>query len=144
MKRHLLIIPIFMAIMIQGCAGDKASITSMDTNAPTVVKSVDDLPLPSTSIQEITKSGVIRVIEESAEAQAQYNALKSARTLAQVKLLEMVDGVRIAADMEVKIGTLKEDSVKKLVEGKIRTFDCGAYYDKVKQIGYYCMEVPVR
>lgn len=136
----------FLVILIStGCGGSKS--VKLDNvgldNAPTTVKSVDDLPKMSTTPSEIAKTGVIRVIAESAKGQSHYDALTAARTVAQKRLLEHVTGTNIDGQTLVSKGALTEEEVKSITQGHIRTFDCGAYYDRGNQVGYYCVEIPI-
>lgn len=136
----------FLVILIStGCGGSKS--VKLDNlgldNAPTTVKSVDDLPKMSTTPSEIAKTGVIRVIAESAPKQSHYNALTAARTVAQKRLLEHIVGNTIEGKTLVDEGLLTKEYVESVTQGHIRSFDCGAYYDRGNQVGYYCVEIPV-
>lgn len=116
----------------------------VDVAAPTVLRSIDDMPKPSISMEEIRKTGLIRVIGESARNQEQFNALTAAKGVAQRNALAVVRGTRIDSETMIQNGTLDKDEVKLLVEGHIKTYDCGAYYDQVLRAAYYCVEVPVK
>jgi len=109
-----------------------------------VLKSIDDLPKPSMSLDEIRKTGRIRVIGESARKQEQFNALTAARAVAQRNILSIVHGSKIESETLISKGDLSRDEVKLLIDGNIRTYDCGAFYDRALEVAYYCAEVPVR
>ena len=137
----------FLVILVisTGCGGSKS--VKLDNlgldNAPTTVKSVDDLPKMSTTPSDIAKTGVIRVIAESAKGQSHYDALTAARTVAQKRLLDHITGTNIDGQTLVSKGVLTEEEVKSITQGHIRSFDCGAFYDRAIQVGYYCVEIPV-
>jgi hypothetical protein len=114
------------------------------TNTPTTVKSPDDLPKMATTQAEIKKAGAIRVIAESAKGQSQYDALTAARGVAQKRLLDIINGVKVDANALIAKGELTEETIRLITEGHIKAFDCGAYYDSLSRTGYYCMEAPLR
>lgn len=136
---------VLLTIISFGCGGGKtAKVDDIGlTNTPTTVKSADDLPKMVTTPKEIAKEGVIRVIAESAKGQSQYDALTAARGVAQKKLLDIISGVKVNAATLIAKGELKEEDIKLITEGHIKAFDCGAFYDRSSQTGYYCMEVPL-
>lgn len=116
---------------------------SVTPDAPTVVKSVEDLPKNSTTAAEIRQTGVIRITAESAKGQEQYNALASARIVAQKNLLSIVNGIKVNSDALVQKGEMTSEEIRAVVSGHIKALDCGAYYDASNGIGYYCMEFQV-
>ncbi len=134
-----------LTIIAFGCGGGKtARLNDIGlTNSPTTVKSPDDLPKMATTPVEIKEAGAIRVIAESAKGQSQYDALTAARGVAQKKLLDIINGVKVNGDTLIAKGELTEETIKLITEGHIKAFDCGAYYDRLSQTGYYCMEAPV-
>ena len=137
----------FLVILVvgTGCGGSKS--VKLDNlgldNAPTTVKSVDDLPKMSTTPTDIAKTGVIRIIAESAKGQSHYDALTAARTVAQKRLLDHITGTDINGQTLVSKGVLTEEEIKSITQGHIRSFDCGAFYDRSIQVAYYCVEIPV-
>lgn len=135
-----------LTIISFGCGGGKtARIDDIGlTNSPTTVKSPDDLPKMATTPAEIKKAGAIRVIAESANGQSQYDALTAARGVAQKKLLDIINGVKVDANTLIAKGELTEETIKIITDGHIKAFDCGAYYDRSSRTGYYCMEAPLR
>lgn len=136
---------VLLTIISFGCGGGKTAMVDDIglTNSPTTVKSPDDLPKMATIPSEIKKAGAIRVIAESAKGQSQYDALTAARGVAQKRLLDIINGVKVDANALIAKGELTEETIKLVTEGHIKAFDCGAYYDRLSQTGYYCMEAPV-
>ncbi|MEK6682044.1 MAG: hypothetical protein AABY79_08790, partial [Nitrospirota bacterium] len=103
-----------LTIISFGCGGGKtARIDDIGlTNSPTTVKSADDLPKMATTPAEIKKAGAIRVIAESANGQNQYDALTAARGVAQKKLLDIINGVKVNANTLIAKGELTEETIK--------------------------------
>lgn len=145
MKAKYFIALFVSALFLTSCASAPVEEYSFSVtpNAPTVVRSVEDLPKDSTTPEEIRKNGVIRITAESAKGQDQYDALTAARIMAQTNLLSIIDGIKVNSARLVKSGRMTEDETKTIVSGHIRAFDCGAFYDAVNGIGYHCMEFPV-
>lgn len=138
------LIMLLMLVAVLGCGGKNVKIDSLVVNAPTTVKSVDDLPKMSTSVEEIKKSGYIRVIAESAVNQEHYDALTAARGVAQRNILSIVNGLHVNSNQYIERGELKADEIKLITEGHIKTYDCGAFYDRALRVAYVCTEIPVR
>ena len=137
------IVVLISLLLIVSCASDD-SLNLADINSPTTVNSVDNLPKPTLSNNDIAKRGAIIVIGESASGQSQYNALTSARGVAQKNLLSIVNGVKINADAIINKGELTKDDVNLIVNGHIRSLDCGAYFDRTHGIGYYCVQMVLK
>lgn len=145
MKAKYFIALFVSALFLTSCASAPVedSNFSVTPNSPTVVRSVEDLPPNSTTPAEIRQTGVIRITAESAKGQDQYQALTAARIMSQKNLLSIIDGIKLNSDGLVKDGKMTHDEVRAIVNGHIKAFDCGAFYDSSNGIGYYCMEFPV-
>lgn len=144
-KMKKLLVVMLAVMFVASCGSSQKSVSfKVDTKTPTTVNSADDLPKPTLSPQDISDRGAIVVIGESAAGQSQYDALTAARGVAQKNLLSVVNGVRVNADGLITKGVLSEDNVKVIVNGHIKAIDCGAYYDRGSQVGYYCVQLPLK
>lgn len=137
-----------LLLLLTGCSFSRNNTVRVDdigaTSTPTTLKSIEDLPKPATTPAEIRAAGAIRVIAESAKGQEQYDALAAARGVAQKNLLGIIDGVRVSSESLIKKGVLSEETIKLIVDGHVKAFDCGAFYNRANQTGYYCMELPLK
>ena len=52
--------------------------------------------------------------------------------------------MKINADTIINKGELTKDDVNLIVNGHIRSLDCGAYFDRTQGIGYYCVQMPLK
>ena len=143
MKKLLTVL--FVIVFVSACGSSQKSVSfKVDTKTPTTVSSADDLPKATMSPEEIAERGSIVVIGESAAGQSQYDALTAARGVAQKNLLSVVNGLKVNADGLITKGVLTEDNIRIVVSGHIKAIDCGAYYDRGSQVGYYCVQLPLK
>ena len=131
-------------LLLAGCGTSKPYQFGNSVQAPTVLRSVNDLPKPSTTLEEIQKTGYIRVIAESAKGQSRFNAIEAAKGVAEANILHIIEGSKINYQKAIATGELKEQEVKILVSGTVRTYECGAYYDESTGTTYACMEALAR
>ena len=132
-------------LMLVGCGGNKElNLTSLEVQAPTMLKSVNDFPQPITSRKDIVKTGMVRVIAESAKNQDRYDAVRAAEIEAESGILLIVHGADMNVDQLASSGVLTKDEVSRLANGHLRTFNCGNFYDSVAQVGYSCMEAGLK
>lgn len=138
------IIRLIILISFLVSCSSKGTLNLTDIQTSTTVNSINDLPKPTFSFEDIKKASAIIVLGESAPGQNQHNALTSARGVAQRDLLEKINGVKVSSETIVKKGILTKDEIRLLVSGHIKSLDCGAYYDRVQGIGYYCVQLPIK
>ena len=145
----------FLVILIAGCGGNKIinQSNSVDQN-PKTFKSWKDFPPQILTTEEARKAGVFRVIGLSADGQSEYDALTSARLVAQAEILELIQGIKIDKNVEVKTeegkdfrgytargGRLTNEEIKGNVVGYLKPHECGSFYDSTIGRGYYCVEM---
>lgn len=144
MNKLRIVLGLAVLLTLTACGGNKGLVLNNLDNSPDLIKSTADFPKQSVTYAEIAKTGVIRVIAESAKGQSQYSAIEAARVIARNHVLEILNGVKHESETLVKTGVLSEQDIKAVTTGTIRTFDCGMFYNVSNGTGFACAETSIR
>lgn len=100
-------------------------------------------PVQDTNLK-VFQNGFIEVSETSEAGQTRYQAVRSAKVLAQREILEILEGLRLYGNTQVKDGMLASDKIQTQVEGFIRgAVECGVDYDTAKGLARVCLRLNV-
>lgn len=93
----------------------------------------------------IMEKGYIQVVAGSEAGQSRFRALRAATVAAQRDLLEVFQGVTIAAGTTVKDGMLVSDRINSEVQGFLRgAVRCGESYNETQGYAEVCMRLLIR
>ena len=93
----------------------------------------------------VFQEGYIQVVGESEQGQTRYQAKRSAEVLAQRRLLETVQGLRLAGVTDVHNGMLASEMVKTSVGGIVRgAISCGEKFFKDEGYAQVCLRMSLR
>ncbi|WP_320170251.1 hypothetical protein [Maridesulfovibrio sp.] len=91
---------------------------------------------------DVFQKGYIQVIGESEAGQSRYRAKRAAEVVAQRRLLEIYQGLRLSGKTTVRDGMLTSDNIKTSVEGSLRgAVPCGEAYDRTEGYARVCLRL---
>ncbi|WP_245577118.1 hypothetical protein [Maridesulfovibrio zosterae] len=91
---------------------------------------------------QIFEKGYIQVIGESEAGQSRYRAKRAAEVVAQRRLLEIFQGLRLSGETTVRDGMLSSDKIKTRVEGTLRgAVPCGETFDRTEGYARVCLRL---
>lgn len=91
---------------------------------------------------EIFQKGYIQVIGESEAGQSRYRAKRAAEVVAQRRLLEIFQGLRLSGESTVRDGMLTSERIKTSVEGTLRgAVPCGESFDRTEGYARVCLKL---
>jgi len=92
--------------------------------------------------QKYFQKGIIQAKGISASGQSKYNAIESAKIIAQKNLIEQIKGIIITNTTQMKNGIIISDIIQSKVSGLIRgAQSCGQTFYKEKGYAEVCMEI---
>lgn len=94
------------------------------------------------SADEAFQHGYIQVIGTSEAGQSKYRAMRAAKVIAQMTLLEEFKGVRVQGDITVQDGMLESETIRTEVKGFLRGAKvCGQKYHSEDRSGEVCLRL---
>ncbi|WP_432735903.1 hypothetical protein [Maridesulfovibrio sp. FT414] len=91
---------------------------------------------------EVFQKGYIQVIGESEAGQSRYRAKRAAEVVAQRRLLEIFQGLRLSGQTTVRDGMLTNENIKTTVEGTLRgAVPCGEAFDRTEGYARVCLRL---
>ncbi|WP_320175207.1 hypothetical protein [Maridesulfovibrio sp.] len=91
---------------------------------------------------EVFQKGYIQVIGESEAGQSRYRAKRAAEVVAQRRMLEIFQGLRLSGQTTVRDGMLTSEKVRTTVEGTLRgAVPCGESFDRTEGYARVCLRL---
>ncbi len=91
---------------------------------------------------DVFQKGYIQVIGESEAGQSRYRAKRAAEVVAQRRLLEIFQGLRLSGATTVRDGMLTSENIKTRVEGTLRgATPCGESFDRTEGYARVCLRL---
>ncbi|OEU68765.1 MAG: hypothetical protein BA863_06480 [Desulfovibrio sp. S3730MH75] len=91
---------------------------------------------------QIFEKGYIQVIGESEAGQSRYRAKRAAEVVAQRRLLEIFQGLRLTGKTTVRDGMLSSDAIRTKVQGTLRgAAPCGEDFDRTEGYARVCLRL---
>jgi len=91
---------------------------------------------------EVFEKGYIQVIGESEAGQSRYRAKRAAEVVAQRRLLEIFQGLRLSGKTTVRDGMLSSERIKTRVQGTLRgAVPCGESFDRTEGYARVCLKL---
>ncbi|ACS80436.1 hypothetical protein [Maridesulfovibrio salexigens] len=91
---------------------------------------------------EVFQKGYIQVIGESEAGQSRYRAKRAAEVVAQRRMLEIFQGLRLSGQTTVRDGMLASEKVKTTVDGTLRgAVPCGESFDRTEGYARVCLRL---
>ncbi len=91
---------------------------------------------------QIFEKGYIQVIGESEAGQSRYRAKRAAEVVAQKRLLEIFQGLRLTGKTTVRDGMLSSEVIRTKVQGTLRgAAPCGEDFDKTEGYARVCLRL---
>ncbi|WP_034623661.1 hypothetical protein [Maridesulfovibrio hydrothermalis] len=91
---------------------------------------------------EIFEKGYIQVIGESEAGQSRYRAKRAAEVVAQRRLLEIFQGLRLTGKTTVRDGMLSSEKIRTRVQGTLRgAVPCGESFDRTEGYARVCLKL---
>lgn len=91
---------------------------------------------------DVFQKGYIQVIGESEAGQSRYRAKRAAEVVAQRRLLEIFQGLRLSGKTTVRDGMLTSERIKTSVEGTLRgAAPCGESFDRTEGYARVCLRL---
>ncbi|TIH18536.1 hypothetical protein D0S45_04790 [Marinifilum sp. JC120] len=91
---------------------------------------------------EVFQKGYIQVIGESEAGQSRYRAKRAAEVVAQRRMLEIFQGLRLSGKTTVRDGMLASELVRTTVDGTLRgAVPCGESFDRTEGYARVCLRL---
>ncbi|WP_319760935.1 hypothetical protein [Maridesulfovibrio sp.] len=91
---------------------------------------------------EVFQRGYIQVIGESEAGQSRYRAKRAAEVVAQRRMLEIFQGLRLSGKTTVRDGMLSSDRIRTTVKGTLRgAVPCGESFDRTEGYARVCLRL---
>nr|WP_203544523.1 hypothetical protein [Desulfovibrio sp. JC022] len=91
---------------------------------------------------EVFQKGYIQVIGESEAGQSRYRAKRAAEVVAQRRMLEIFQGLRLSGKTTVRDGMLASERVRTTVDGTLRgAVPCGESFDRTEGYARVCLRL---
>ncbi|WP_031479443.1 hypothetical protein [Maridesulfovibrio frigidus] len=91
---------------------------------------------------QIFEKGYIQVIGESEAGQSRYRAKRAAEVVAQKRLLEIFQGLRLTGKTTVRDGMLSSEVIRTTVQGTLRgAAPCGEDFDRTEGYARVCLRL---
>ncbi|WP_421902447.1 hypothetical protein [Maridesulfovibrio sp.] len=91
---------------------------------------------------EVFQKGYIQVIGESEAGQSRYRAKRAAEVVAQRRMLEIFQGLRLSGKTTVRDGMLTSEKVRTTVDGTLRgAVPCGESFDRTEGYARVCLRL---
>lgn len=91
---------------------------------------------------EVFQKGYIQVIGESEAGQSRYRAKRAAEVVAQRRMLEIYQGLRLSGKTTVRDGMLTSERVRTTVKGSLRgAVPCGESFDRTEGYARVCLRL---
>nr|WP_203544812.1 hypothetical protein [Desulfovibrio sp. JC010] len=91
---------------------------------------------------EVFQKGYIQVIGESEAGQSRYRAKRAAEVVAQRRMLEIYQGLRLSGKTTVRDGMLASERVRTTVQGSLRgAVPCGESFDRTEGYARVCLRL---
>lgn len=94
---------------------------------------------------KVFEAGYIQVVGKSASGQKEYGATRSAKTLAERDILEVLEGITIYGQTKVRDAMLASDEIQATVKGFLRgAVECGSEFFSSQGYAKVCMRLYLR
>ncbi|WP_419779219.1 hypothetical protein [Maridesulfovibrio sp.] len=91
---------------------------------------------------DVFQKGYIQVIGESEAGQSRYRAKRAAEVVAQRRMLEIFQGLRLSGKTTVRDGMLTSERVRTTVQGTLRgAVPCGESFDRTEGYARVCLRL---
>ena len=91
---------------------------------------------------DVFQKGYIQVIGESEAGQSRYRAKRAAEVVAQRRMLEIFQGLRLSGQTTVRDGMLTSERVRTTVQGTLRgAVPCGESFDRTEGYARVCLRL---
>ncbi|WP_319780131.1 hypothetical protein [Maridesulfovibrio sp.] len=91
---------------------------------------------------EVFQKGYIQVIGESEAGQSRYRAKRAAEVVAQRRMLEIFQGLRLSGKTTVRDGMLSSERIRTTVDGTLRgAVPCGESFDRTEGYARVCLRL---
>lgn len=91
---------------------------------------------------QVFQNGYIQVIGESEAGQSRYRAKRAAEVVAQRRMLEIFQGLRLSGKTTVRDGMLSSERVRTTVQGTLRgAVPCGESFDRTEGYARVCLRL---
>ena len=91
---------------------------------------------------DVFQKGYIQVIGESEAGQSRYRAKRAAEVVAQRRMLEIFQGLRLSGKTTVRDGMLTSEKVRTTVDGTLRgAVPCGESFDRTEGYARVCLRL---